>query len=48
VEVNIEGKRKVLHLINFKDEDMKEVVNWINVDYELNYKYGWQDEIMKE
>ncbi len=46
--MNIEGKRKVLHLVNFKDEDMKEVVDSINVEYELNGKYGWQDEIMKE
>jgi hypothetical protein len=27
---------------------MKEVVDSINVEYELNGKYGWQDEIMKE
>jgi hypothetical protein len=46
--VDIEGKKKVLHVIHFHDEDMKEVVNLINVHYELNYKYGWQDEIMKE
>ncbi len=41
--MSIEGKRKVLHLINFRDEDMKNVIDDINVHDELNYKYGWQD-----
>lgn len=45
--VQVNDKRKVCHLVNFKDEDLEKVVLDISVFDELNYKNGWQDEMIE-